>query len=323
MGAIASGRIRTEDRTGGIVRMTVAAERGSRCILCRQSVGASPPRAGGYRICGACDVAWREVEDSPDAAADWDRHYYAENAIRDLHERRTSGLAAIAARLSAVCPRRGRLLDLGAGVGIFMESCAALRWTVEGVEPSPIAARAARDRTGAAIHEGLFQEVDLPEGSYDAVTFFDALRTVPDPLSFLRRARRVLKPGGVLLVREIDRRAELGQLRLRSAIGKSQQAAGNSGFEYRQCFSPKSLRFAYREAGLVGTWIEPSPVFTEPDSGASRLASLVKGSIGALSLGAYKMTGGRLVLGPNLLAFGRAPGGPGTSAQPGAAGERE
>jgi SAM-dependent methyltransferase len=178
---------------------------------------------------------------------------------------------------------------------------------VEGVEPSSIAARAARKLTGAAIHEGLFQQVDLPAGSFDAVTFFDALRTVPDPLAFLARARSVLKPGGILVVREVDRRAEVGQLWLRAALGKVQPATGNSGFEYRQCFSPKSLRFAYREAGLVGTWIEPSPVFTEPDAGTSRMASLVKWSIGAVSGSVYRMTAGRLVLGPNLLAFGRAP----------------
>jgi 2-polyprenyl-3-methyl-5-hydroxy-6-metoxy-1,4-benzoquinol methylase len=288
--------------------MTSAAERATRCVLCKRGVDASASRQGGYRVCAACDVAWREIDDSPDAAADWDRHYYAESAIRDLHERRTSGLAALARRISEVCPQRGRLLDVGAGVGIFMESAASLGWSVEGVEPSPIAARAARARTGAILHEGLFQQVDLPQGSYDAVTFFDALRTVPDPLAFLRRAREVLKPGGVLLVREVDRRAELGRQRLKAVLGKAQRAAGNSGFEYRQCFSPKSLRFAYGEAGLVGTWVEPSPVFTETDSGTNRMASMLKWSIGACSRGAYKMTAGWLVLGPNLLAFGRAPG---------------
>ncbi len=300
-----------------------AAERRRRCVLCGRSAGASAPGAGGYRVCAVCDVAWRDVEDSPDAAADWERHYYAESAIKELHERRRSGLAAIARRISEVCPGRGCLLDLGAGIGIFMKEAAALGWAVEGVEPSAIAARAARERTGATIHEGLFEHVDLPAGSYDAVTFFDALRTVPDPLAFLARARSVLKPGGILVVREVDRRAEAGQVWLKHALGKVQAPVGNSGFEYRQCFSPKSLRFAYREAGLVGTWIEPSPVFTEPDSGTSRVASLVKWSIGAVSGGTYRMTAGRVVLGPNLLAFGRAPGGSSAEARPGrGAGDR-
>src|SRR5262245_36722912 len=287
--------------------MTVA-ERQARCILCRRPADTSlREAAAGYRVCAGCDVAWRVVEDSPDAAADWDRHYYAESAIRDLHERRTSGLKAIARRITEVCPSRGRLLDVGAGIGIFMEAAALMGWSVEGVEPSPIAARAARARTRATVHEGLFQQADLPQASYDAVTFFDALRTVPDPLAFLARARAILKPGGVLVIREVDRRAEMGTQRLKTALGRDQAPAGNSGFEYRQCFSPRSLRFAYREAGLVGTWIEPSPVFTEPDFGENRVASLAKWSIGAFSRSAYKRTAGRLVLGPNLLAFGRAP----------------
>ncbi|HEU5181953.1 MAG TPA: class I SAM-dependent methyltransferase [Candidatus Polarisedimenticolia bacterium] len=289
--------------------MLSAVERRTRCVLCGRSADVSSPGAGGYRVCAGCDVAWRDIEDSPDAAADWEQHYYAESAIKELHERRRSGLAAIARRISEVCPWRGRLLDLGAGIGIFMKEAASLGWAVEGVEPSAIAARAARDLTHATIHEGLFEQVALPAGSYDAVTFFDALRTVPDPLAFLARARSVLRPGGILVVREVDRRAEVGQVWLKQALGKAQPAAGNSGFEYRQCFSPKSLRFAYREAGLVGTWVEPSPVFVEPDSGTSRVASLFKWSIGAVSGGAYRMTAGRLVLGPNLLAFGRAPGG--------------
>lgn len=253
-----------------------------------------------------CDIAWRAVEDSPDPGGDWERHYYADEKVRRLHEKRISGLQSIARRITRVCPSRGRLLDVGAGLGIFMEAMAKSGWSVEGAEPSGIAAQEARRRTGAPVHVGLLESLDLPMQSYDAITFFDALRTVPDPMAFLHRARKLLRPGGTLVIREVHRRVEMGRERIRALRGQ-RASPGRRAYEYRQCFSPRSLRFAFDRIGLIETWVEPSPVFAEPDGTDSLAGSLFKRSLGWASGSAYRLSGRRIVLGPNLLAFGRAP----------------
>jgi len=281
-------------------------DRRETCVLCQAPAGSSPPRAGGYRVCANCDIAWRAVEDSSDPAGDWERHYYADDQVRALHQVRLSGLESLAVRVSEVCPSRGLLLDVGAGLGIFMEAMARSGWSVEGVEPSGMAAQAARERTKAPVHLGILETVNLPQGAYDAVTFFDALRTVPDPLLFLRQARRLLRPGGMLIVREVHRRVELLRERVQELRGQG-VTPGRTALEYRQCFSPKSLRFAFERAGLTGVWVEPSPVFAEPLGKDSPTGPLLKRSLGWLSHSVYHLSGRRLVPGPNLLAFGKAP----------------
>jgi SAM-dependent methyltransferase len=187
-----------------------------------------------------------------------------------------------------------------------MEAAASLGWSVEGVEPSGIAVESARSRTHARLHLGLLETLDLPEAAYDAITFFDALRTVPDPMTFLRRARRLLRPGGMLVIREVHRRVHAGREWIWDLSGR-QRTPGRRAFEYRQCFSPRSLLFAFEAIGLTGAWVEPSPVFAEPDGKASLSESALKRAMGFLGDSAYRVSGRRLVLGPNLLAFGRAP----------------
>src|SRR4030095_12462541 len=124
-----------------------------------------------------------------------------------------------------------------------MEAMAKSGWSVEGAEPSPSAVEAARTRTNAPVHQGLLENLDLPGASYDAVTFFDALRNVPDPMLFLRQARRLLRPGGMLIIREVHRKAELSREWARKLRGQ-QISVGRRSSEFRQFFSPRSLLFA-------------------------------------------------------------------------------
>jgi SAM-dependent methyltransferase len=260
-----------------------------------------------YRICRVCDVAWRFIEDPIDTTEDWDRRYYGDPAILEMHLRRVSALESIAHRLTQVRPQRGRLLDVGAGLGIFMGAAARLGWSVEGLEPSRTAWEAARLRTGSPVHLGLLEQVELPGGSYDAVTSFDLLRTVSDPMMFLRRARALLRPGGILVIREVHRRAEAGREKIRGLVERRQVPPGRKAFEFRQCFSPRSLRFAFQAVGLTESWVEPSPVFAEPDGGDNLTASLFKKSLGLVGESAFRLSGRRIVLGPSMLAFGRVP----------------
>jgi SAM-dependent methyltransferase len=280
--------------------------RSDRCILCYRPISHSVAGLEGYRICRNCDVAWCVVEDLTDPADSWENDYYGRSEIIQLHESRRSGMEAIVARLSAVCPNRGRLLDVGAGIGILMEIAAEDGWSVEGVEASRTAADRARKLTSAPVHNALLEEVTLPEGHYDAVTIVDTLRIVPDPLTFLRSARRLLRPGGVLLIRESHRRiVRFFKWRMGKNSNWVNLKARQRGSAYAQCFSPKSLLCALQITGLEG-WVEPSPLFVEPQPGAGLISSLPKRVLGLASDAIYQASCRRLIISPNLLAFGRA-----------------
>lgn len=101
-------------------------------------------------------------------------------------------------------PPNGRaLLDVGAYTGVFVEIAADHGWEAWGVEPSRWAVEEARKR-GLRMIQGTLATVGLPDGSFDVVTMWDVIEHLTDPLQELRRANRLLKPGGLLVVHTID-----------------------------------------------------------------------------------------------------------------------
>ncbi len=96
-------------------------------------------------------------------------------------------------------PRETRLLDVGCSSGAFLHTAKKLGFSVEGVEPAPKAAKAASD-SGLPVHCGFLQDMSLPPESFDAITLFEVIEHLKDPSSLVRECRRILKPGGILLV---------------------------------------------------------------------------------------------------------------------------
>jgi len=92
---------------------------------------------------------------------------------------------------------RGKLLDIGCATGVFMTAARDRGWTIEGVEVQAEAAEVAREVTKVAVHTGTLEHAKYPNASFDAVTSWEVLEHVPDPVSFAREIWRVLKPGGV------------------------------------------------------------------------------------------------------------------------------
>ena len=93
---------------------------------------------------------------------------------------------------------RGRILDLGCGTGGVLQHLQGLGDAV-GLDPAPEAARYCRRRAlPMVLGSGL--ELPFADGSFDAVLALDVIEHVPDDVAMLREARRVLRPGGTLVV---------------------------------------------------------------------------------------------------------------------------
>ena len=95
---------------------------------------------------------------------------------------------------------RGRLLDVGCGNGRFLAQMRGLGWEVVGVEPDPEAARIAKERFGLEVFQDTLEEAKFPNDSFDAITMNHVIEHVPDPVGLLAESRRILKPGGKLVV---------------------------------------------------------------------------------------------------------------------------
>lgn len=92
-----------------------------------------------------------------------------------------------------------RLLEVGAGAGHFARQAVSAGWGVTVTELSQAAAPLLAS-TGAEVRIGALEQLDLPDGGFDAVVSLEVLEHVPAPLLHLRALARTLRPGGRLLL---------------------------------------------------------------------------------------------------------------------------
>ena len=137
----------------------------------------------------------------------------------------------------------GRILDVGCANGEFLNVARSRGWQVFGADPS--AARSQAEADGIALVGATVHDAAIKRGSLDAITFWDVLEHVVDPISDLARARELLKPGGVLALTVPDSSNLVARTMGRSWFGY--KTAG----EHLQFFTHSSLRQALAKAGLT------------------------------------------------------------------------
>ncbi|MEA2642223.1 MAG: hypothetical protein QOF51_3617 [Chloroflexota bacterium] len=112
----------------------------------------------------------------------------------------------IAAWLAAALPA-GHVLDAGCGAGTLTERIARGGYHVTAVDDSDefvthvtahIAAAGLASHVTVALQD--LETLDLPEANFDGIVCGEVLEHVADDASVLRHLRRVLKPGGVLVL---------------------------------------------------------------------------------------------------------------------------
>ncbi|MBI4571278.1 MAG: methyltransferase domain-containing protein [Chloroflexi bacterium] len=225
------------------------------CLLCRGDIGRPRFRVDGAAIgrCFGCglvqqvdrpsrpvclyDAAYYARDDPKGGYA----NYYLDSEInRRTFERRLRSIEARAARM-------GRLLDVGCSLGDLVIAADAAGWRAEGVEVAPFAASVAR-RRGAIVHVGDIRELDLGRGAYQAVTLYDTLEHVDDPVATLRVVRDLLAPGAVV------------HLVTPNVAGLQARLLGRWWYHYKRdehlaYFSPSTLRRTVEASGLRwGGW---------------------------------------------------------------------
>lgn len=106
-------------------------------------------------------------------------------------------------RIEKFFPEKGKLLDVGAATGQFMDLASANDWEASGIDISEYAADKGREK-GFEIVTGNFETFDFPKNNFDAVTFWDVLEHFEKPEAAVRQARKILKAGGMLFINTPD-----------------------------------------------------------------------------------------------------------------------
>ncbi len=128
----------------------------------------------------------------------YDRSYFAREYF-ELHAGKRRYLEYLVAMLRRHQVASGRVLDVGAAYGFFLDALERAGYAPCGLEHAlPAAARALRrDRLVVADAAAAWP---LREGSFEAVTLLDVIEHLHDPGAVLRASHAALRPGGRLFV---------------------------------------------------------------------------------------------------------------------------
>jgi SAM-dependent methyltransferase len=168
------------------------------CPACGASVEGAPEETfhGAFLFrCAACDLSfWHPARM---AGASWYERAYqgrdeTEMPLEPGHKFFLSDTRA---------PKRGKLLDIGCGVGNFLAAARRQGFDVTGLEFNRNAVEFARnhyglDRVFAARPEQYWQKHSGE--TFDVVTFFEVLEHQEDPRSFLEAAKRFVSDSGFI-----------------------------------------------------------------------------------------------------------------------------
>lgn len=136
----------------------------------------------------------------------------------------------------------GRLLDVGCGSGEWMDSMRTMGWQVEGIDFDENAVAAAR-RKGLDVRTGTIDSQNYPENAFDVVNLNHVIEHVPDPVGLLREIRRILKPGGKLVLATPNASSICHQV-----FGRHWR--GLEPPRHLQIFTPPSMLGALKAAGF-------------------------------------------------------------------------
>lgn len=178
--------------------------------------------------------------------------YIVMAAVEDRHWW-YGGMRAIAAAMLAEAyggRRDLRILDAGCGTGgnaLFLQRYGR----VVGIDLAAEALELGGERLPGVLARGSVLEIPFAAARFDLVTSFDVLyhRAVPDEAPALREMRRVLRPGGRLLIRlpayeflrsKHDRAVHT---RRRYTAGQARALLNRHGFMVERCSYVNSLLF--------------------------------------------------------------------------------
>jgi SAM-dependent methyltransferase len=139
-------------------------------------------------------------------------------------------------------PRGGSILDVGCASGFFLESLGQ-SWNRHGIELFRLAVERSRSRPGLVVHERDLASAGFAKETFDVVCSFDVIEHLPNPMPIFQEARRILKPGGWLLLGT----GNSGSLAARMAGSRWTYLCIP---EHLSFFNPRSLRKGLTQAGF-------------------------------------------------------------------------
>ena len=207
------------------------------------------------------------------------------------------------ASLELLAPRQGtRLLDVGCGSGVFADMAASIAGTeVLGIDANAAAIRFATERFGRAnlsFRQGMLDELDLPDSSFDAISFLEVVEHVYErqAQATLAAFHRLLAPGGRVVISTPNARSAWPAIEW--LLDRSGVVPTMEGEQHVSAYGPDSLRRLVEHAGfrllatrqlfLVAPWV--ALVSWRAAESLHRVEQAMGAPFGSLLIQSYRRT---------------------------------
>lgn len=255
-------------------------------------------------VCKACKFGFYDRAFAPDVGDAFTSHKYTHDPESVRHH---SGWVKDLEAIHSLKPT-GVFADIGCQFGELLVDLEPYSYTRVGVEISQECVDYLRKHDIAdTVHDRDLLEGDIADESWDIVTMWNVLDLLPQPMQTLQQLYRILKPGGLIVVRLQNL---LFHLPVRKLFNSLPDGISDSSVIHDVMFSPRSLRMILAQTGFEVMHVKPSRVsnrdpsqFRQP-SVQTRVAKCVFSLTGSLT---YFASACRTTLQPSIIAYARKP----------------
>jgi 2-polyprenyl-3-methyl-5-hydroxy-6-metoxy-1,4-benzoquinol methylase len=148
----------------------------------------------------------------------------------------------------------GRFLDVGCANGALMYAMRGLGWTVSGVDVNGDAVDIATSN-GLDARVGTLESAGFVPESFDVVCLGDVIEHVPSPRRVCAEVHRILRPGGVIVLRTPNAECGYAAITLAAArlLGARSWAHAEAPYHLHE-FTPRSLERMLDSTGFDVAW---------------------------------------------------------------------
>ena len=248
------------------------------CPIC--GVTATPAEHVGAAIyygCPVCETLFQHPMPTLDAVRGYLDSQYASGVYNDYVAAAQLKSLTFGRRVKSILKQTGtgKLLDIGASCGFFVDEALKAGFDAYGVELSAEAIAKAPEPLRERLVQGDVASVDLSlKGPFDVITAFDVIEHLFDPIAFLAQLRRVAKPGSWIVITTPDVGHFLRYvLRARWPMFQPMQ--------HTVLFSRRGLRLALSAAGFEVASLGPAHKTLTADYLAGQVQMYLPAVVGA------------------------------------------
>jgi glycosyltransferase involved in cell wall biosynthesis/SAM-dependent methyltransferase len=275
------------------------------CEACGATLGPARLAYRGlrYRRCAACGTrALAAMPGEGELRVRYEASYprtFAPARIRAPRREMLGGVLAHLRRHTAP----GRLLDVGCGGGHLLQAAGGAGWCAIGSDLSHAACVAARV-AGAPLTQSQAGALPFRDGALDVVTLVNVLDHTVSARRTLDEAARVLRPGGLLVVRVPNGPMHANAARTLARLGPLARLRGLDAFPilHLYAFGRRALVRLLTGAGFDVLHVINSGLAGAPDGRAGRALGV---AVERLSAAVAAASRGRWLLGPSLEVYAR------------------